>query len=99
MNLSFFPGDLHLRKDEDGVYSITLNGEQVFTSKIEKKALTEYNKIRKEMETKYPARELTSEEKRKLLQQYVEEGKAGQDQLGRPKAVRKVKRGSTRTFG
>jgi hypothetical protein len=99
MNLSFIPGDLHLHKDADGLYSITLGGEQVFTSKVEKRALAEYNKIRKEMETKYPARELTSEEKKKLLQQYVEEGKSGLNQLGRPKSVRKVKRGATRTFG
>lgn len=38
---------------------------------MEKKAITEYNKIRKEMESQFPARELTTEEKTAALKKWM----------------------------
>ena len=99
MNLSFIPGDLHLNKNSEGVYVITLRGEEVFTGKIEKKAIAEYNKIRKEMEAQFPAREMTVEEKRKLLEKFVMEKRVGLDHNSYREPKKEKKSGSTRTFG
>lgn len=99
MNLSFIPGDLHLNKNGDGAYVITLRGEEVFTGKIEKKAIAEYNKIRKEMEAQFPVREMTVEEKRKLLEKFVMEKKVGLDHNSYREPKKDKKSGSTRTFG
>ncbi|HEX8174635.1 MAG TPA: hypothetical protein VF543_05910 [Pyrinomonadaceae bacterium] len=97
MKLSFFPGDLHLTKTQDGSYVITIKGEEVFNGRNEKKAIAEFNKIRKDMETLYPARELSVEEKTAALMRYI-----GQS-LGVPKESKKPGRkytpGSTNTFG
>jgi hypothetical protein len=98
MQLSFLPGELYLKKMSDGTYVITIQGEEVFKSKIEKKALTEYNKIRKDMETKYPARELTTEEKSEALRRWVMDSKivAVRNSTRKDKPD-KIK--GTRTFG
>jgi hypothetical protein len=97
MNLSFLPGELHLTKSQDGYYSITIQNEEVFNTRVEKKAIAEYNKIRKEMEVQFPARELSREEKTYLLLQYIA-------QIPKVSPVAKARKkkyvpGSTNTFG
>jgi hypothetical protein len=98
MNLSFLPGELYLTKQKDGAYVITIRGEEVFSTRVEKKALTEYNKIRKDMEAKYPARELTPEEKTEALRRWVMDTKIVEVRNStRKDKPEKIK--GTRTFG
>ena len=96
MKLSFLPGDLHLRKESDE-FVLTLAGEQVLRTKVEKKAVTRFNALRAEMESKYPARDLTPEEKAELLQRAITDGMLGHNSLGGRK--KKTTAGGTRTFG
>ena len=98
MNLSFLPGELYLTKIQDGSFVITIKGEEVFRTRVEKKALTEYNKIRKDMESQYPARELTPEEKSAALRKWLMDAKITQVRNStRKDKPEKIK--GTRTFG
>lgn len=99
MKLSFFPGELYLTKQQNGLYVITVRGEEVFSTRAEKKALAQFNKIRGEMESLFPPTELTPEEKTKLLLKYVAERKVGLDHNSFRPEEKKKKSGSTRTFG
>jgi hypothetical protein len=99
MNLSFLPGELKLEKLQDGSYVITVRGEEVFSTRMEKKAITEFNKIRREMEAMFPPTELTREEKTKLLLQYIGDRRVGLDHNSFRPEEKKKKSGSTRTFG
>jgi hypothetical protein len=98
MELSFLPGELYLKKTSDGTFVITIQGEEIFRGKIEKKALTEYNRIRKDMEEKYPARELTPEEKSEALRKWMMDAKITEVRNStRKDKPDKIK--GTRTFG
>lgn len=99
MNLSFLPGELHLNKQDDGLYVITVRGEEVFATRVEKKAITAFNKIRREMESIFPPTELTPEEKTKLLLKYIADSRLGLDHNSFRPEEKKKKSGSTRTFG
>ena len=97
MKLSFVPGGLYLEKIQDGYYQITMQGKEILRTTSEKKAIAEYNKLRRELETKFPAHELTPEEKTELLKKFISDVKVGIDHNSR----REEKRGkprSTRTF-
>lgn len=98
MNLSFVPGELRLDTDATGEHVITIAGEEVFRSRYDKKAITRYNEIRREMEERFPAHELTPEEKQKSLQRLIGDFKytAVRNSMKTPK---KDKIGKTRTFG
>ena len=97
MKLSFLPGELCLEKNYAGFYVITIQEQEVFSTRLEKKAISEYNKIRKEMEAQFPAHELSREQKTQLLLNYIA-------QLPRVSPVAKGRKkkyvpGSTNTFG
>lgn len=68
MRLSFLPGNLHLSKIPDGNYVITIQGKEVFTTRDEKKAITRFNTLRKDLESQSPAHEVTHEERKAILQ-------------------------------
>ena len=98
MKLSFLPGNLHLTKEKDGTYLVTIQGEEVFRTPIEKKALAKYNSVRADLESKFPARELTPEEKRLILENLLLDYKSVQVRAStKPPKKEKVK--GTRTFG
>jgi hypothetical protein len=97
MKLSFMPGDLHLHKEQDGPFVVTVQGEQIFSSTFEKKAIAKFNELRREMEKQFPPRELTSEEKRAILQKWI--GDTLVSHNGDRHSKKKIKSGSTRTFG
>lgn len=99
MNLSFLPGELHLIKQQDGTYVITVRGEEIFTTRAEKKAVSEFNRIRRQMESQFPARVLSPEEKTKTLLKYINESRVGLDHNSFRPQEKKKKTGSTRTFG
>jgi hypothetical protein len=94
--MSFIPGDLHLLTNESGENVITLAGSEVMRTRSEKKATERFKELRSEMEKKYPARDLTSEERASMLQTAVAEAVSGTS------TVRKRKKSTargTRTFG
>ncbi len=99
MNLSFVPGELSLTKNQDGFYIITVQGAEIFSTRVEKKALAKFNELRKEMEIQFPAREMTIEEKTKLLRKFISDAKVGLDHNSFRPQEKKKKSGSTRTFG
>jgi ABC-type branched-subunit amino acid transport system ATPase component len=66
MKLSFLPGELYLSKEQDGSYVVTVQGEEVLRTTVEKRALARFNTLRREMESQFPAHELTHEQKRAL---------------------------------
>jgi hypothetical protein len=74
-------------------------GEEVFSTRTEKKAIAEFNKIRREMEPMFPPTELTPEEKTRLLLKCIAESRVGLDHNSFRPEEKKKKSGSTRTFG
>ena len=97
MNLSFFPGDLHLTKSETGLFVVKLAGQEILATKSERTALAKFKSLRRELENKFPAREPTAEEKADLLQREINDSLLGHNSLGGRK--KKTTAGGTRTFG
>lgn len=97
MKLSFPPGGLFLTTTEDGSYLITVEDREVARTKSKKTALGKFNSLRQEMETRFPARELTPEERRELFLKAVGDALVGHNSIGGRK--KKTTAGSTRTFG
>ena len=96
LKMSFIPGDLHLLPKENGEHVVMLAGREVFRTRSEKKAAQRFKELRSEMEQKYPARELTPEERATMFQAAVAEAIVGSG------TVRKRKKSTargTRTFG
>lgn len=97
MNLSFLPGDLHLSKNGDGVFTITMCGQAILSTKSQRSALAKFGALRAKLEKKFPMREPTSEEKAELLQREINDSLLGHNSLGGRK--KKTTAGGTRTFG
>lgn len=97
MNLSFLPGDLHLRNNDDGTFVVTMAGEQILATKSKRAAIDKFNALRRELEERFPAREPTPEEKTELLKREIGESLVGRNSLGGRK--KKTTAGGTRTFG
>lgn len=98
MKLSFLPGDLHLTREPDGSYLVAMQGQELLRTRLEKKALTKFNTLRKELESQFPAREMTPEEKRAALAKYLQDYTAVQVRAStKPPKKEKIK--GTRTFG
>jgi hypothetical protein len=98
MKLSFLPADLHLNKEQDGTYLVTMQGQELLRTRVEKKALAKFNELRRELESQFPARVLTPEEKRAALEKYVMDYKLTQVRAS-TKPPKKEKVTGTRTFG
>ncbi len=98
MKLSFLPGDLHLTKEQDGTYLVALQGQELLRTQVEKKDLAKFNVLRRELELQFPARVLTPEEKRAVLETYLMDYKAIQVRAS-TKPPKKDKVRGTRTFG
>jgi hypothetical protein len=97
MNLSFLPGELRLNKTAAGDYMIKIQGEEVFTTQNEKKAITKFNALRKEMEAKFPPYAITPEEKKAILQRMIMHQMMGE--VKRDMASPAEKKNETKTFG
>jgi len=98
MKLSFLPGDLHLNEEPDGTYLVTMQGQELLRTEIEKKALARFNAVRRNLESQFPARELTSQERRAALEKYLLDYKAAEVRAS-TKPPKKEKIRGTRTFG
>ena len=97
MKLSFLPGGLQLAKADDGSYIVTIMAQTVFLSRSQRAAIEKYNELRREMESRFPARELTPEEKIELRHREIGDSLLGHNSLGGRK--KKTSAGGTRTFG
>jgi hypothetical protein len=98
MKLSFLPGDLHLTKEQDGTYLVAMQGQELLRTPVEKKAVTKFNALRRELELQFPARVLTPEEKRAVLESYLLDYRSAQVRAS-TKPPKKDKIRGTRTFG
>jgi hypothetical protein len=98
MKLSFLPADLHLTKERDGTYLVTQQGQEILRTKLEKKALAKYNYLRKNLESQFPAHELTPEEKAAALTRSIMDYKLIEVRAS-TKPPKKDKISGTRTFG
>jgi len=97
MNLSFLPGDLHLSKNADGHFVVTMAGQEILCTKSQRIALTKFNLLRVELEKTFPTRPIIAEERAKLLQREINNSLIGHNSLGGRK--KKTTAGCTRTFG
>jgi len=97
MKLAFIPGELFLNRIEDGSYVVMLQGREIFRTRSQRSAITKFNEVRTELETNYPAQELTPEGKAEILKQDIGDALVGHNSLGGRK--KKTTAGSTRTFG
>lgn len=96
MNLSFLPGELVLNKQHSD-YVVTLQGQEMLRTRSEKEAFTNFNELRRAMEAHFPAHVMTAEQKRAALQKWI--GDALVSHNGDRHQTKKIKSGSTRTFG
>jgi hypothetical protein len=94
MKLSFPPAELVLH-DADGDFVLEMAGKELGRFKQEKRAVSEYNRIRRELEKKLPPTEVTDQERRALLESYLADKLVGVYSARVPKK----KTGRTRTFG
>lgn len=82
MNLSFLPGDLHLTKNQDGIFVVKLAGQEVLATRSQRSALAKFNSLKAELEKQFPTREPTAEEKAELLQREINDSLLGHNSLG-----------------
>jgi hypothetical protein len=95
MKLTFLPGGLYLT-EEKADFVVTLNSKEVLRTRSQRGAVAKFNELRKEMEQRFPNREVSNEEKQVLLQREIADSLVGSN------AIRPRKRStarSTRTFG
>jgi hypothetical protein len=97
MNLSFLPGDLHLSRNESGLFVVTMCGQKILCTKSQRSAVARFNTLRAELEKEFPQREPTAKERAELLQREINESLLGHNSLGGRK--KKTTAGGTRTFG
>jgi hypothetical protein len=77
MNLSFIPGDLHLAKNADGIFFVTMGGQEILATKSQRSALARFNALRAELEKKLPMHKPTDQEKAELLQKEINNSLVG----------------------
>ena len=97
MNLSFLPGDLHLSKNERGLFVVRMGDQELLSTKSQRSALAKFKSLREELEKTFPTKAPTAEEKAALLRQEIGDSLVGRNSLGGRK--KKTTAGSTRTFG
>lgn len=96
MKLSFLPGELYL-SEESGVFVIQMKEKEILRTHSRKTALSRFNELRRSMEQQFPTREVTPEDKEKLLKGILNEALLAD--VGRRPPKKRIKPGSTRTFG
>lgn len=82
MNLSFLPGDLHLTQNTKGLFIVTMAGREIVSTKSEPYALHKFHSLRIELEHRFPARELTTEDKAELLRNEISDSILRQHRTG-----------------
>ena len=85
MNMSFLPGDLHLSQSANGQFVLRMAGREILSTKSQRTAVAKFNALRSELETKFPARQPSSEEKAKLLEREIKHSLLAQSRGGKAK--------------
>ncbi len=67
MKLCFLPGQLFLEKRDDGTYELRHEGTILGQFKSERQAVSAFNELRRKLESEFPVKEVTPEEKKRLL--------------------------------
>lgn len=97
MNLSFLPGDLHLSKNDRGLFVVRMGDQELVSTKSQRLALSKFKSLRAEMEKAFPTKVPTADEKAALLRREIGDSLVGRNSLGGRK--KKTTAGGTRTFG
>jgi hypothetical protein len=97
LNMSFVPGQLELKTTERGEYVVRLQNADVLRTLSAKAALAKYNAVRMQMETLFPAPNLTPEQRAELWRRHIADSLVGHNSF--KEQPKKRRRGSTRTFG
>ena len=97
MKLSFFPGELHLSTRGDGTHVLTIAGQEILETRSQRAAVAKFNELRTEMESRFPTRQLTPEEKAEIMKREIGDSLVGHNSLGGRK--KKTTARGTRTFG
>lgn len=97
MRLSFLPGRLELCSEEEGYFRLTMNGAEILRTRSQRVAVGRFNELRLELDARFPAQELSAEEKTRAFQRILGDWMVGHNNLGGRK--KKTSAGSTRTFG
>lgn len=97
MKLYFKPAELELADDSEGVFVLRMAGDVVATFAKPKPALEAYNRLRRELETKFPVSEPSAEERAELLRQLVAESLVQHNSFKAPE--KKTASRKSRTFG
>lgn len=98
MKLSFLPGNLFLDSTGDGSLRVTLNGEEVLTTRSKKAAIARFNALRREMELRFPPQEPSAEQKAEVFRERMKDSLVQHNSLG-GRRKKKSTAGGTRTFG
>lgn len=96
MRLSFVPGQLFLEQLENGTYQLRQGGTVMGQFKSQRQAVSAFNQIRRKLELEFPAKELSPEEKKRLMIEELARSSLPHNSL-RNAAPRKST--GTRTFG
>jgi hypothetical protein len=71
VKLSFLPADLHLRKEENEYFTVTLGSEEILRCRSGKKAMGVFNSLKNDLEKKFPTHNLSPEEKAEILRRTI----------------------------
>jgi len=96
VKMSFIPGQLELAS-KDGVFSVSVEGREVFSTPSQKTAIAKFKEIRRGMEQSFPPRRPSAEDEKVSLQRMMTDV-AVDETLRRPPRKRSTAR-SSRTFG
>jgi hypothetical protein len=97
MKLSFLPGDPHATRDESGFFIVEVQGHEILRTRSQRSAVSKFNEVRKEMEKRFPAHELSDEEKTENRRRMLVDALVQHSSLGGRQE--KTTAGSTRAFG
>lgn len=97
MKLSFLPGELHLKQDGEGSFVVIVQGREILRTRSQRSAVLEFNRIRKEMESRFPPHPLSPEEMAESRQRAIGDWLVQHNSFGGRK--KKTTAGSTGTFG
>ena len=70
MKLAFIPGRLFLESRADGTFELRF-GEESQILRSQSAALRMFNELRKKLEQEHPPHNLSTEERRKILERYI----------------------------
>jgi hypothetical protein len=96
MRLYFKRAELLLECNAEGKFVLQMGNEVLGTFSAEKRAVSEYNRVRRDLESKMPPAELTDAERRELLDRYLADDLVKHNSL---RAEIRKKPPKSRTFG